>query len=445
LIKLGKAYVDDLSAEEIREYRGTLKDPGRESPYRNRSIKENLDLFERMRAGEFNDGSRVLRAKIDMNSPNLNMRDSVMYRIKKATHHNTGDEWCIYPMYDYAHGQSDSIEGITHSICTLEFQDHRPLYEWFLEALGIYAPRQYEFARLNLTYTIMSKRKLLELVRDRYVSGWDDPRMPTLVGMQRRGYTSASIRNFCERIGVGKNDSWIEMGILEDCVREDLNEKAPRAMAVIDPLRVVIENYPEDASDEFEALNHPNDSGMGTRKVSFAREIFIERDDFLEDPPKGFFRLAPGREVRLRYAYIVTCTGVVKDESSGEIIEVRCTYDPDSRGGSAADGRKIKGTIHWVSAAHSVAAEVRLYDRLFTVPQPGSDKEGPDWKTFLNPDSLKTLSGCRLEPSLVEAPPGANFQFERQGYFIADPVDSKPGAPVFSRIVTLRDSWAKGK
>jgi glutaminyl-tRNA synthetase len=346
-------------------------------------------------------------------------------------------------MYDYAHGQSDSIEGITHSICTLEFEDHRPLYEWFLDALGIYPPRQIEFARLNLTYTVMSKRKLLELVRDRYVSGWDDPRMPTLVGMQRRGYPPAAIRNFCERIGVGKNDSWIEMGILEDCVREDLNEKAPRAMAVIDPLRVVIENYPEDASDQFEALNHPNDPEMGTRTVPFSREIFIERDDFLEDPPKGFFRLAPGREVRLRYAYIVKCTGVVKDEATGEILEVRCSYDPDSRGGSAADGRKIKGTIHWVSATHSAAAEVRLYDRLFTVPQPGSDKDGPDWKTYLNADSLKTLSGCRLEPSLLEAKPGDSFQFERQGYFIADPVDSKPGAPVFSRVVTLRDSWSK--
>ncbi len=445
LIKKGKAYVDDQTADQIRETRGTLTEPGKESPFRNRTSEENLELFQRMRAGEFPDGSRVLRAKIDMASPNMNLRDPVMYRILHASHPHTGDDWCIYPMYDYAHGQSDSIEGITHSICTLEFQDHRPLYEWFLESLGIYAPRQYEFARLNLTYTVMSKRKLLELVRDRYVSGWDDPRMPTLVGMRRRGYTPASIRNFCERIGVGKNDSWIEMGILEDSVREDLNTKAPRAMAVIDPLRVVIENYPEDSSDEFEALNHPNDPGMGTRKVAFSREIFIERDDFLEEPSKGFFRLAPGREVRLRYAYIVKCTGVVKDETTGEILEVRCSYDPDSRGGSAADGRKIKGTIHWASAAHSVVAEVRLYDRLFTVPQPGSDKDGPDWKTFLNADSLKTLTGCRLEPGLIEAMPGDSFQFERQGYFIADPVDSKPGAPVFSRIVTLRDSWAKAK
>jgi glutaminyl-tRNA synthetase len=443
LIGKGKAYVDDQTADQIRETRGTLTEPGSESPYRNRTPEENLDLFRRMRAGEFPDGSRVLRAKIDMASPNMNLRDPVMYRILHATHPHTGDDWCIYPMYDYAHGQSDSIEGITHSICTLEFEDHRPLYDWFLDALGIYAPRQIEFARLNLTYTVMSKRKLLELVRDRYVNGWDDPRMPTLVGMRRRGYTPEAIRGFCERIGVGKNDSWIEMGILEDCVREDLNEKAPRAMAVMNPLRLVIENYPEDAVEEFEALNHPNDPAMGTRKVPFSREIFIERDDFLEDPPKGFFRLAPGREVRLRYAYIVKCTGVVKDEASGEIIEVRCSYDPDSRGGSAADGRKVKGTIHWVSAAHSVAAEVRLYDRLFTVPQPGSDKGGPDWKTFLNPDSLKTLAGCRLEPSLADAMPGAGFQFERQGYFIADPVDSKPGAPVFSRVVTLRDSWAK--
>ncbi len=445
LVIKGKAYVDDQTADQIRETRGTLTEPGTQSPYRNRTPEENLDLFRRMRAGEFPDGSRVLRAKIDMASANMNLRDPVMYRILHATHPHTGDDWCIYPMYDYAHGQSDSIEGITHSICTLEFEDHRPLYDWFLDALEIYAPRQIEFARLNLTYTVMSKRKLLELVRERYVNGWDDPRMPTLVGMRRRGYTPEAIRNFCERIGVGKNDSWIEMGVLEDCVREDLNEKAPRAMAVIDPLRLVIENYPEELSEEFEALNHPNDPAMGTRTVPFSREIFIERGDFLEEPPKGFFRLAPGREVRLRYAYIVKCTGVVKDEKTGEVIEVRCSYDPDSRGGSAADGRKIKGTIHWVSASHAVSAEIRLYDRLFSVPQPGSDKEGPDWKTFLNPDSLKTLSDCRLEPSLAGAAPGDSFQFERQGYFIADPVDSKPGAPVFSRVVTLRDSWAKAK
>jgi glutaminyl-tRNA synthetase len=443
LISAGKAYVDDQTAEQIREKRGTLTEPGTASPYRDRSPEENLDLFRRMRAGEFPDGSRVLRAKIDMAAPNMNLRDPVMYRILHATHPHTGDDWCIYPMYDYAHGQSDSIEGITHSICTLEFEDHRPLYEWFLDALGIYAPRQIEFARLNLTFTVMSKRKLLELVRDHHVSGWDDPRMPTLVGMRRRGYTPEAIRAFCERIGIGKNDSWIEMGILEDCVREDLNEKAPRAMAVIDPLRVIIENYPEGASEEFTALNHPNDPAMGTRSVPFSREILIERDDFREEPPKGFFRLAPGKEVRLRYAYIIKCTGVVKDASTGEIIEIRCTYDPDSRGGSAADGRKIKGTIHWVSAPHALTAEVRLYDRLFSVSQPGSDKQGPDWKTFLNTESLQTLTRCRLEPSLAAATPGSRYQFERQGYFTVDPVDAVAGAPVFNRIVTLRDSWAK--
>jgi len=443
LIQKGKAYVDDLTAEQIREYRGTLTEPGKESPFRDRSAEESLDLFRRMRAGEFPDGSRVLRAKIDMASPNMNLRDPVMYRILHASHPHTGNEWCIYPMYDYAHGQSDSIEGITHSICTLEFEDHRPLYEWFLDALGIYAPRQIEFARLNLTYTVMSKRKLLELVREGYVSGWDDPRMPTIVGMRRRGYTAEAIRAFCERIGVGKNDSWIEMGVLEDCVREDLNQRAPRAMAVLNPLRMVIENYPEGLNEDFDALNHPGDPTMGTRKVPFSREIYIEAEDFLEDPPKGFFRLAPGREVRLRYAYIVKCTGVVKDEVTGEVVEIRCTYDPDSWGGSAADGRKIKGTIHWVSASHAFPAQVRLYDRLFSVPQPGSDKGGADWKTCLNPDSLKILDTCRMEPSLAQAAPGSLFQLERQGYFSADIKDSTPGAPVFNRIVTLRDSWAK--
>jgi glutaminyl-tRNA synthetase len=443
LITKGKAYVDDLTSEQIREYRGTLTEPGKESPFRERSPEENLDLFRRMRAGEFPDGSRVLRARIDMSSPNMNLRDPVMYRILHASHPHTGDEWCIYPMYDYAHGQSDSIEGITHSICTLEFEDHRPLYDWFLDALGIYAPRQIEFARLNLTYTVMSKRKLLELVREGYVNGWDDPRMPTIVGMRRRGYTAEAIRAFCERIGVGKNDSWIEMGVLEDCVREDLNERAPRAMAVLNPLRMVIENYPEDLTEEFDALNHPNDPSMGARKVQFSREIYIEAEDFLEEPPKGFFRLAPGREVRLRYAYIVKCTGVVKNERTGEIVEIRCTYDPDSRGGSAADGRKIKGTIHWVSAAHGINARVRLYDRLFSVPQPGSDKGGADWKASLNPDSLKTLDHCRMEPGLAQAAPGSFFQLERQGYFSVDVKDSSPGAPVFNRIVTLRDSWAK--
>lgn len=443
LIEKGLAYVDELSADEMREYRGTLTEPGKNSPWRDRPVEENLDLFKRMRAGEFPDGSKTLRAKIDMASPNINMRDPVMYRILHASHPHTGNEWCIYPMYDYAHGQSDSIEGITHSICTLEFEDHRPLYEWFLDALGIYAPRQIEFARLNLTYTVMSKRKLLELVREGYVSGWDDPRMPTIVGMRRRGYTAEAIRAFCERIGVGKNDSWIEMGVLEDCVREDLNQRAPRAMAVLNPLRMVIENYPEGLNEDFDALNHPGDPTMGTRKVPFSREIYIEAEDFLEDPPKGFFRLAPGREVRLRYAYIVKCTGVVKDEVTGEVVEIRCTYDPDSRGGSAADGRKIKGTIHWVSASHAFPAQVRLYDRLFSVPQPGSDKGGADWKTCLNPDSLKTIDTCRMEPSLAQAAPGSLFQLERQGYFCADMKDSTPGAPVFNRIVTLRDSWAK--
>ncbi len=443
LIQKGKAYVDDLTAEQIREYRGTLTEPGTESPFRDRSAEENLDLFRRMRSGEFPDGCRVLRAKIDMASPNMNLRDPVMYRILHASHPHTGDEWCIYPMYDYAHGQSDSIEGITHSICTLEFEDHRPLYEWFLDALGIYAPRQIEFARLNLTYTVMSKRKLLELVREGYVTGWDDPRMPTIVGMRRRGYTAEAIRAFCERIGVGKNDSWIEMGVLEDCVREDLNQRAPRAMAVLNPLRMVIENYPEGLHEEFDALNHPNDPSMGTRKVPFSREVSIEAEDFLEDPPKGFFRLAPGREVRLRYAYIVKCTGVVKDEVTGEIVEIRCTYDPDSRGGSAADGRKVKGTIHWVSATHAFPAQVRLYDRLFSVQQPGSDKGGADWKACLNPDSLKIIDTCRMEPGLAQAAPGSLFQLERQGYFSVDAKDSTPGAPVFNRIVTLRDSWTK--
>ncbi len=443
LIRKGKAYVDDLSAEEIREHRGTLTEPGKESPYRDRSPEESLDLFRRMRAGEFPDGSRVLRARIDMASPNINLRDPVMYRILHAEHPHTGAAWCVYPMYDYAHGQSDSIEGITHSICTLEFEDHRPLYDWFLEALEIYRPRQIEFARLNLTYTVMSKRKLLELVRENLVNGWDDPRMPTIVGMRRRGYTPEAIRAFCDRIGVGKNDSWIDMSVLEDCVREDLNERAPRAMAVLNPLRLVIENYPEGKTEEFDALNHPNDPSMGTRPVPFCREIFIEADDFMEDPPKGYFRLSPGREVRLRYAYIVTCTGVVKDETTGEIVEVRCAYDPDSRGGTAADGRKVKGTIHWVSAPHSVAAEVRLYDRLFTVPQPGTDRDGADWKSCLNPDSLRKSTVCRLEPGLGGAAPESRFQFERQGYFCVDANDSCPGAPVFNRIVTLRDSWAK--
>jgi glutaminyl-tRNA synthetase len=445
LIREEKAYVDDLTADEIREHRGTLTEPGKESPYRNRPMEESLDLFRRMRAGEFPDGSRVLRAKIDMSSPNMNLRDPVMYRILHATHPHTGNAWCVYPMYDYAHGQSDSIEGITHSICTLEFEDHRPLYDWFLDQLGIYRPQQIEFARLNLTYTVMSKRKLLELVQQGYVSGWDDPRMPTLVGMRRRGFTPEAIRNFCERIGVGKNDSWIDMGVLEESVREDLNERAPRVMGVLRPLRVIIDNYPEDLVEEFDAANHPNNPEMGSRKVPFSRVLYIEQDDFLDEPPKGYFRLAPGREVRLRYAYIVKCVGVVKDERTGEVVEVRCTYDPETRGGSAPDGRKIKGTIHWVSADHSIEAEVRLYDRLFTVPNPGSDKNGADWKSCLNPDSIETLRACRLEPGLADAAPESRYQFERQGYFCVDAVDSLPGTPVFNRAVTLRDSWAKNQ
>ncbi len=443
LIKIGKAYVDDLNADQIREYRGTLTVPGKESPYRDRTVEENLDLFHRMRAGEFPDGSRVLRAKIDMASPNMNLRDPVMYRILHATHPHTGDDWCIYPMYDYAHGQSDSIEEITHSICTLEFEDHRPLYDWFIDQLGIYHPQQIEFARLNLTYTVMSKRKLLELVRDGYVSGWDDPRMPTLVGMRRRGYTPESIRNFCERIGVGKNDSWIDMSILEESVREDLNERAPRVMGVLRPLRVVIENYPDDSTEEFDAANHPNKPEMGSRKVPFSRVVYVEKEDFMENPPKGYFRLSPGREVRLRYAYVVRCVGVVRDEKTGEIVEVRCTYDSDTRGGSTPDGRKIKGTIHWVSAPHSIEAEVRLYERLFGVPNPGSEKNGVDWKDSLNPASVEVLKSCRLEPGLAGAAPESRFQFERQGYFCVDAEDSKAGAPVFNRTVTLRDSWAK--
>ncbi len=440
LISQGDAYVEDLSADEIRAYRGTLTEPGKESPYRNRTVEENLDLFRRMRAGEFADGAKVLRAKIDMAAPNLNLRDPVMYRILHADHPHTGDKWCIYPMYDYAHGESDSIEGITHSICTLEFADHRPLYEWFLDRLGIYHPRQYEFARLNLTYTVMSKRKLLQLVQDGDVSGWDDPRMPTIMGLRRRGYTPESIRGFCEQIGVGKSDSWIDMSVLEDSVRNDLNVRAPRVMAVLQPLKVVIENYPEGLVEEFDAANHPNDPAMGTRKVPFSREIYIEDDDFLEEPPKGFFRLTPGREVRLRYAYIVRCESVVKD-AQGKVVEVRCSYDPASKGGSAPDGRKIKGTIHWVSAGHAVSAEVRLYDRLFTVANP--DRGGQDFKGFLNPQSLRVLTGARLEQSLGCAKEEVRYQFERQGYFCLD--RDAAGEQVFNRTVTLRDSWAKSE
>jgi glutaminyl-tRNA synthetase len=443
LINAGKAYVCDLSQDEMRQYRGTLTEPGKESPYRNRSAEENLDLFGRMRAGEFADGSRVLRAKIDMTSGNLNMRDPVLYRILTATHHRTGDKWRIYPMYDYTHCLSDSIEGITHSICTLEFEDHRPLYDWVLDELNVYHPQQIEFARLNLTYTVMSKRKLLELVEGGHVSGWDDPRMPTLSGLRRRGYTPGAIRKFCERIGVAKRDSTVDMALLEHTLREDLNRSAPRVMAVLRPLRVVIENYPEDRVEELDCVNNPEDPGMGTRKVPFSRVLYIEQEDFREDPPKKFYRLAPGREVRLRYAFFIKCVDVVKDEKTGEVIELRCTYDPETRGGDAPDGRKVKATLHWVSAAQAVEAEVRLYDHLFTKPDPTEDKDGPDFKSHLNPNSQVTLTSCRVEPSLQEASGGSRFQFERQGYFCVDSRDSKPGALVFNRTVTLRDTWAK--
>lgn len=442
LIKQNKAYVEDLSADEIRSYRGSLTDPGRESPWRNRPVDESLDLFRRMRAGEFPDGSRVLRARIDMASPNMNLRDPVLYRIIHAPHPHVGDSWKIYPMYDFAHGQSDAIEGITHSVCTLEFEDHRPLYEWFLDNLPVPAvPRQYEFARLNLTYAVMSKRKLHELVNLKIVDGWDDPRMPTLMGMRRRGYTPESIRAFCERIGVGRSDSWIDMSVLEECVREDLNRSAPRMLAVLKPVRVVIDNYPDGHEERFEAMNHPQQPEMGSRTIGFSRELYIERDDFSENPPKGFFRMTPGCEVRLRYAYIVRCTHVVRD-ASGDVLEIHCQYDPESRGGSAADGRKIKGTIHWVSARHCIQAEVRLFDRLFTDPNP--DRGGTDYKQFLNPHSVETIPDARLECNLGTADPETRYQFERQGYFRADPLDSASGHPVFNRIVTLKDTWKNG-
>ncbi len=437
LIRKGLAYVDDLSPEEIRAYRGTLTEPGRESPWRNRSVQENLDLFERMRAGEFPEGSRTLRAKIDMAAGNINLRDPVMYRIRYATHHRTGDRWCIYPTYDWAHGQSDSIEGITHSLCTLEYEDHRPLYEWFLAALGIYAPRQIEFARLNLSHTVMSKRKLLRLVESGVVAGWDDPRLPTIAGLRRRGYTPEAIRDFCDRIGVAKADNLVDLALLEHCVREDLNRRAPRRLAVLAPLRLVIENYPEGRVEEVEALNNPEDPAAGTRRVPFGRVLFIEQDDFRETPPPKYHRLSPGAEVRLRYAYIVRCTGVVKD-AAGRIVEVRATYDPDSRGGQAR-GRTVKGTIHWVSAAHAVDAEVRLYDTLFTVPRPD---EVEDFEAVLNPRSLEVRRG-KVEPSLAAAEPEARFQFERLGYFCADWKDHRPDRPVFNRTVGLRDTWAK--
>ena len=443
LINAGKAYVCSLSPDDMRAYRGTLTEPGRDSPYRTRSVAENLDLFARMRAGNFPAGAHTLRAKIDMTSGNLNMRDPVMFRILHATHHRTGDQWCLYPMYDYAHCVSDAIEGITHSICTLEFEAHRPLYDWFLDALQTPChPQQIEFARLNLSYTLMSKRKLLQLVTQGHVRGWDDPRMPTLSGLRRRGYTPESIRTFCERIGVAKRDSVVDLALLEYCIREDLNKRAPRVMAVLHPLRVVIDNYPEDQVEMMEAVNNPEDAGMGTRQVPFSRVFYIERDDFREDPPRQFFRLAPGREVRLRYAYYVTCTGVVKDEHTGEIIELRCTYDPATRGGWAPDGRQVKSTIHWVSTAHAVPAEVRLYDTLFRTPTPGADDDGQGWTTELNPASLDVLTTCQVEPSLAEATSGSRYQFERQGYFCVD-MDTRPGAPVFNRTVTLRDTWAK--
>lgn len=442
LIQLDKAYVCDLTGEQIREYRGTLIEPGRESPSRNRSAEENLDLFTRMRDGEFEEGSRVLRAKIDMASPNVNMRDPVIYRILKVAHHRTGDKWCIYPMYDYTHCLSDAIEGITHSLCTLEFEDHRPLYDWVLDTLATPChPRQIEFARLNLTYTIMSKRKILQLVNGGYVQGWDDPRMLTISGLRRRGYSPASIRNFCTLIGIGKRESWIDMGILENAVRDDLNETAPRVMGVLEPLKVIVDNYPEDQVEEMEARNHPQKPEMGTRMLPFSRELFIERSDFMENPPKKFFRLGPGREVRLRYAYLIRFVSMIKDET-GEILEIHCNYDPDTKGGTTPDGRKVKGTIHWVSAAQALTCPVRLYDRLFSVAHPDAEKD-VDFKTYLNPDSMQVLENCMVEPALADMEPGSRVQFERQGYFCLDRKDSQKGRPVLNRIVTLRDSWAK--
>ena len=441
LIKAGKAYVDDLSADEIRKYRGTLTEPGKDSPYRNRSVEENLDLFARMKAGEFPDGSRVLRAKVDMASPNLNMRDPVMYRILHAEHHRTGDKWCIYPMYDYAHGQSDSLEKITHSMCTLEFEDHRPLYNWFIQELGIFPSQQMEFDRLNLTYTLLSKRKLLQLVQEKRVSGWDDPRMPTLSGIRRRGYTPQALRNFVANIGVTKTNGIIELAMLEHFVREDLNRSARRVMAVLRPLKVVIDNYPEGQTEEMEAVNNPEDESAGKRKVPFSRELYIERDDFQEVPPKGYFRLSPGKEVRLRYGYFITAQSVVKN-AQGEVVEVHVTYDPATHGGNAPDGRKVKSTIHWVSAVHAIQAEVRLYDNLFHKEDPNDVPEGQDFTANLNPNSLEIVADARLEPSLANALAGARYQFERLGYFCVDP-DSKPGALVFNRTVALKDTWAK--
>jgi len=441
LIKAGKAYVCDLSADEVRRQRGTLTEPGQESPYRNRSVEENLDLFARMKAGEFPDGARTLRAKIDMASPNLNMRDPVMYRILHAEHHRTGNKWCIYPMYDFAHGQSDSIERITHSICTLEFEDHRPLYDWYVQQLGIYHPQQIEFDRLNLTYTLLSKRKLLQLVQQGLVRGWDDPRMPTISGLRRRGYTPEAIRSFCRRVGVSKTNGTTELGLLEYFLREDLNKRVPRVMAVLRPLRLIIDNYPEGQVEHMEAVNNPEDPSQGTRQVPFSRVLYIEQDDFREDPPKQYFRLSPGREVRLRYGYLVTCTGVVKD-ASGQVTEVHCSYDPATRGGNTPDGRKVKGTIHWVSAEHTIDAEVRLYDNLFTKENPSEVAEGQDFTANLNPNSLEVVSAAKLEPSVRDAKPGSRYQFERLGYFSVDP-DTTPRKLVFNRTVALRDTWAK--
>ena len=444
LIKEGKAYVCDLRPQEMREYRGTLTEPGRDSPQRERSIEENMDLFQQMRDGEFEDGARVLRAKIDMASPNVNLRDPVLYRILNTEHHRTGAQWCIYPTYDFAHGQSDSIERITHSVCTLEFEDHRPLYDWFLDELDVYHPQQIEFARLNISYTTLSKRRLRELVEEGYVTGWNDPRMPTLSGLRRRGYTPLSIRNFCDRVGVAKRNSIVDLALLEHSVREDLNQTSPRVMAVLKPLRVVIDNYPEEQTQEFEAVNNPEDPSMGSRKVPFSRVIYVEQDDFREDPPRRFYRLSPGREVRLRYACYITCVSVVKDETTGEVVELHCTYDPESLGGSSPDGRRVQATLHWVSAAHAVDAEVRLYEHLFVTPEPGSgEDDDADYKSDLNPNSLTVLTSCKVEPSLARAVRGSRYQFERQGYFCVDTVDSTNGNLVFNRTVPLRDSWAR--
>ena len=442
LIKMERAYVDSLSMEEIRARRGTLTEPGQDSPHRNRPVEENLDLFHRMKAGEFDEGDHVLRAKIDMGSPNLNMRDPVLYRIREADHYRTGAAWRIYPMYDFTHCLSDAIEGVTHSLCSLEFEDHRPLYDWFIDTLAPPArPRQYEFARLNLEHTVLSKRKLIELVRERRVKGWDDPRMPTLSGLRRRGFTPRSIREFCERIGVTKSDAYIDMAALEHVIREELDADAPRRMAVLRPLKVVIDNYPEDEEELLDAANHPQNGGLGSRQVPFAKTLYIERDDFMEEPPRKFFRLAPGREVRLRYAYFITCNEVVKDADTGEVIELRCSYDPATRGGNAPDGRKVRGALHWVSAKHALRAEVRLYDRLFSVANP--ERDGDDWKAWLNPASEETLTNCFVEPGLAEVVAEERFQFERLGYFCADREDWRPEAPVFNRIVPLRDAWAK--